>query len=82
MPLDEHLRSRIAHHADERGLSWRSIPSGAGHDSQIVARLAPTAMVFVPSIGGSHNPTEHATWQAVENGANLLLDTLVEAARS
>lgn len=81
VPLDEGLRSRIEQHAGARGLSFRSIPSGAGHDAQNMARLAPTAMIFVPSTGGSHNPQEHCAWDAVENGANVLLDTVLDIAQ-
>ncbi|MGD8151041.1 Zn-dependent hydrolase [Ornithinimicrobium sp. Y1694] len=82
VPLDESIRERISRSASTRGLSAEAIPSGAGHDSQNMARLAPTAMIFIPSTGGSHNPREHAEWDAIENGANILLDTLLDLARS
>jgi len=43
-----------------------------------LAALAPTGMIFVPSAGGrSHCPEEHTDWQDVENGANVLLDTVI-----
>ncbi len=44
----------------KRGLASKRMTSGAGHDAQMIARVAPAAMIFVPSIGGiSHNPREH-----------------------
>jgi N-carbamoyl-L-amino-acid hydrolase len=46
--------------ARRRGLPSKRMTSGAGHDAQMIARVAPAAMIFVPSIGGiSHNPREH-----------------------
>ncbi len=58
-----------------RRLELRSIPlfSGAGHDTQALAAVCPAGMIFIPSTGGSHNPKEHATRQAIENGANTVL---------
>lgn len=65
-----------------RGLSTRRMPSGAGHDAQMFARMCPTAMIFVPSIGGlSHNPAELTSADDLERGANVLLHTLLELAR-
>jgi N-carbamoyl-L-amino-acid hydrolase len=64
-----------------RGLSHMRMPSGAGHDAQMLARVCPTARIFVPSEGGiSHNPAEHTTPDQIEAGANVLLDVLVELA--
>jgi N-carbamoyl-L-amino-acid hydrolase len=54
------------------------MPSGAGHDAQSIALLAPVGMIFVPSIGGiSHAPEEHTAPGDVTNGANVLLHTLL-----
>lgn len=51
--------------------------SGAGHDAQMIARLCPTAMIFVPSRGGiSHNPREHTDDAQLIQGAELLLDVV------
>jgi N-carbamoyl-L-amino-acid hydrolase len=48
--------------------------SGAGHDAQMMARICPAAMIFVPSVGGiSHNPLEHTPLADLEAGANVLL---------
>jgi beta-ureidopropionase / N-carbamoyl-L-amino-acid hydrolase len=63
------------------GLSVRRMPSGAGHDAQMLARVCPTAMVFVPSVDGlSHNPAEHTEPDDLEAGANVLLHTLLTLA--
>ncbi|NCZ91318.1 MAG: M20/M25/M40 family metallo-hydrolase, partial [Actinobacteria bacterium] len=54
------------------------MPSGAGHDAQMLARVCPTAMIFVPSKDGiSHNPAEHTDNEDLENGANALLRTML-----
>jgi N-carbamoyl-L-amino-acid hydrolase len=51
--------------------------SGAGHDAQMIARIAPTAMIFVPSRDGiSHNPREHTEPDDLVAGANVLLDVV------
>lgn len=63
-----------------RGMSMttRSLPSGAGHDAQHMARLGPTGMIFVPSVGGiSHAPKEFTKPADVVNGANVLLHTIL-----
>lgn len=73
---DRQLRTAIAHSADELGLPHMTLPSGAGHDAQIVAGVAPIAMVFVPSIGGvSHVPEENTDPAHLIAGANVLLRT-------
>jgi N-carbamoyl-L-amino-acid hydrolase len=79
--LDVRIRSAIEANAKHRGLSTMSMPSGAGHDSQNMAAIAPTGMIFIPSKDGrSHSPAEDTDWNDVENGANVLLTTLVELA--
>jgi N-carbamoyl-L-amino-acid hydrolase len=60
--------------------TWR-MPSGAGHDAQMLARVCPAGMIFVPSIGGlSHNPGERTDAADLEAGANVLLHTLLALA--
>ena len=67
--------------ATDAGLSTMRMPSGAGHDAQMLARVCPTGMVFVPSIGGlSHNPAERTDAADLEAGANVLLHTLLALA--
>jgi allantoate deiminase len=65
-----------------RGTSYRRIFSGAVHDAGVVAQLAPTGMLFVPSAGGrSHCPEEWTSPQAVAKGTTILYDVLAELAR-
>jgi N-carbamoyl-L-amino-acid hydrolase len=67
--------------AARHGLPVRRMPSGAGHDAQMLARVCPTGMVFVPSRGGvSHNPTEHTEPEHLAAGTQVLADVLVELA--
>ena len=62
------------------GLTRRRMPSGAGHDAQEIARVAPMGMIFVPSVGGiSHSPREMSRPEDVINGANVLLNAVVAA---
>lgn len=71
----------VASTAADMGLSVRRMPSGAGHDAQMMARVCPTGMVFVPSVKGiSHNPAEHTEPEDLVAGANVLLRTMVKLA--
>ena len=57
------------------------LPSGAGHDAQMIARMCPAGMVFVPSVRGiSHNPAEHTDPADLAAGAQVLADVLLELA--
>lgn len=68
--------------AKGRGLGVRRMTSGAGHDAQMLARIAPAAMIFVPSAGGiSHNPREHTDDAELVAGANILLDVAAQLAK-
>lgn len=61
------------------GLDSLSMPSGAGHDTQMMAVLTKAGMIFVPSHGGiSHAPEEHTEWRDIEAGCNLLLHTMLD----
>ncbi|MDQ1436234.1 MAG: beta-ureidopropionase / N-carbamoyl-L-amino-acid hydrolase [Actinomycetota bacterium] len=67
--------------ARARGLSTKRMPSGAGHDAQMLARVCPAGMVFVPSVRGiSHNPAELTSDADLEAGANVLLHVLLRLA--
>src|SRR4029079_92762 len=82
-PADERIRATIAESAKELGLSTKSMPSGAGHDAQDMARLGPVGMIFVPSVGGiSHSPREFSQPEDIINGANVLLHTLLKLDRT
>jgi len=57
--------------------------SGAGHDTQHMAAITPAAMIFIPSVGGiSHSPKEFSTPKDMENGANVLLQTILAIDRT
>ncbi|WP_031243040.1 Zn-dependent hydrolase [Mesorhizobium sp. LNJC391B00] len=80
--FDIGIVERIEAAAKNRGLGVRRMTSGAGHDAQMMARIAPAAMIFVPSAGGiSHNPREHTEDAELVAGANILLDVASELAR-
>ena len=67
--------------AQQLGLSTRRMPSGAGHDAQMLARICPTAMVFVPSVNGlSHNIAEYTHPADLTAGANVLLHAVLARA--
>lgn len=71
---DPRLRQVIAEAAAELGLAGQVMHSGAGHDAQILARIAPVGMIFVPSRGGvSHAPSEDTSDAALISGADVLL---------
>jgi N-carbamoyl-L-amino-acid hydrolase len=60
------------------GQAIRRMTSGAGHDAQMMARICPAAMIFVPSVNGvSHNPAEHTEPEHLVLGANVLLKTVL-----
>ncbi len=63
------------------GHSTKRMPSGAGHDAQMLARVCPTSMVFVPSVNGlSHNIAEYTTPADITAGANVLLQVVLAIA--
>ena len=67
--------------ATQLGYSTRRMPSGAGHDAQMLARVCPTAMIFTPSANGlSHNIGEYTSPDDVGAGADVLLQTLLTLA--
>lgn len=75
---DEAIRKVITERAHSLGLTTRLMQSGAGHDAQEMASLAPVGMIFVPSKGGiSHSPREFTSAADMANGANVLLHTLM-----
>ena len=79
--FDAGLVATIEGAAHGRNLSVRRMTSGAGHDAQMMARVAPAAMIFVPSKDGvSHNPREFTSDGDMIAGANVLLDAAMELA--
>ncbi len=80
-PFDEKLVQRILDVANELGYSSLRMVSGAGHDASYMNQICPTAMIFVPSIGGrSHVEVENTTWEDCEAGANVLLHVILQSA--
>jgi beta-ureidopropionase / N-carbamoyl-L-amino-acid hydrolase len=80
---DKGFQKLIDDTAKSLGLSTKTMPSGAGHDAQEIARLGPVGMIFIPSIGGiSHSPKEFSRPQDIENGANVLLQTVLRFDRT
>jgi N-carbamoyl-L-amino-acid hydrolase len=78
-PTDEQMRRIIAASADDLGLSFKFMPSGAGHDAQDMVHIAPTGMIFVPSVNGiSHSPKEFTSAEDMANGVSVLLRTVLE----
>ncbi len=77
-PTDLRMRKIIAQSAEDLGLSYKFMPSGAGHDAQDMTHVAATGMIFVPSVDGiSHSPKEYTSPQDMANGANVLLRTVL-----
>lgn len=75
--FNQDIVSQIIDSSEKFGLSWRRMTSGAGHDAQMIARIAPAAMIFVPSKNGiSHNPAEYTSEEELIQGARLLLDVV------
>lgn len=83
-PVDCHERvmAAVEHACRRLDVTPLRMPSGAAHDTQMMARIAPAGMIFVPSRGGrSHSPAEWTAPADIERGANVLLHTLLELAR-
>ena len=77
--FDPEMVGLVERAAHELGYSTRRMPSGAGHDAQMLARVCPTAMIFVPSANGlSHNIAEFTAPADLERGANVLLRAILD----
>lgn len=76
--MTSQIQDEIAASAEKLGLTTKRMPSGAGHDAQDMAIIAPTGMIFVPSKGGiSHSPKEFTSAEDMANGANVLLHSIL-----
>ena len=76
-----HLVERVEAIAAAFGFPVRRLPSGAGHDAQIMAAVCPSCMIFVPSVGGiSHNVEEYTAPADLVAGADVLLRLVLELA--
>ncbi|MCH9839056.1 Zn-dependent hydrolase [bacterium] len=77
--FDSRVVDIVEQRAAGRGLSSKRMPSGAGHDAQMFARICPTAMIFTKSVNGiSHNVNEFTEPEDLEAGANVLLDVMLD----
>ena len=77
---DARVMDWVQSSADALGLSHQRMPSGAGHDAQEIARIAPMGMIFVPSVGGiSHSPREFTRPEDCAHGADVLLNAVLAA---
>ncbi len=77
--FDERVIALVERRAQEVDARVRRMPSGAGHDAQMLARICPSAMIFVPSKDGiSHNPREHTEPDELVNGANILFRVMLD----
>lgn len=80
-PFDVDKVGSVRRACEHLGLSHREIVSGAGHDAIYLARVTPTAMIFVPCKDGiSHNEIEYASPEQVEDGCNVLLHAILHEA--
>jgi N-carbamoyl-L-amino-acid hydrolase len=78
---DHGIMQSVREAAKDLGVEAMQLPSGAAHDTQMMARIARAGMVFVPSQGGrSHSAAEWTAWSDIESGANVLLNTLYRLA--
>ena len=79
--FDPAMIDRVEAHAQSLGLTHMRMPSGAGHDAQMLARVCPTSMIFVPSVNGlSHNIAEFTATADLQSGADVLLRMVLELA--
>ena len=77
------VQRAIERSAGRLGLATQRMASGAGHDAQIMARLSPMGMIFVPSVRGiSHSPLELTHWDDCARGADVLLGAVLEMDRA
>ena len=80
-PFTPTLVSAIREAAQAQGMTWMNVISGAGHDAVYLARVCPTAMIFVPCLDGiSHNEIEDAQPGHLEAGCNVLLQAMLQSA--
>ena len=79
--MDSQLQQVLVQSAQACGATWKFMPSGAGHDSELMARRVPTAMLFVPSVEGrSHSAAEYTTLEDAVRGATVLATALYQLA--
>jgi N-carbamoyl-L-amino-acid hydrolase len=76
--LNQDIKKNMEAAANQLGLSYKFMPSGAGHDAQDMAKITPTGMIFIPSKDGiSHSPLEFSKTEDIVNGANVMFKTIL-----
>ncbi|MFL2590566.1 MAG: Zn-dependent hydrolase [Flavobacteriaceae bacterium] len=77
--MDDQIQALIIDASNELNYSFKKMPSGAGHDAQDMAIIAPSGMIFIPSVDGiSHSPKEFSSDESVYKGTNILLNTILK----
>ena len=77
LPLDPRVRGEVTEAARDLGWPMVTMPSWAGHDAKVLAGVAPSGMIFVPSVRGiSHSPLEETAWEDAARGAQVLCRAL------
>ena len=77
--MDRRIINILSEVSDDLGYSSMLMPSGAGHDAQSIALIAPTAMIFAPSKDGiSHSPKEFTDFEMLEKTTNVMLNTILK----
>lgn len=80
-PFDADCVACVQSSVDALGYSQQRIVSGAGHDAIHLARYCPTAMIFIPCVGGlSHNEAEDVLPEDVRQGTDVLLNAVLQRA--
>ena len=80
VPIVQGMQDWVGEAAARAGFAWERLPSGAGHDAQAIATIAPMAMLFVPSVEGiSHAIQEYSSPEDCANGTQVLLELLLLA---
>lgn len=81
VPMDQRILDVLERQCRTNNIPFKLMHSGAGHDSQIMAKFVPTAMLFVPSRNGiSHNPAEYTSPEHLADGVRALTHALHELA--
>lgn len=77
--LNSQIIERIENACKKLNYSYKLMQSGAGHDANSMAKITPTGMIFVPSVGGiSHSHEEYSRWKDIEKAADVLLGTVLK----
>ncbi|MDR1978443.1 MAG: Zn-dependent hydrolase [Synergistaceae bacterium] len=81
--MDDKVKDAIARASEEAGYPYALMPSGAFHDSLMLARSFPCGMIFIPSVNGvSHSPKEFSTEEDIQKGCDVLLRTVLTLDKS